>query len=681
MKSKSPRTPSKNNSAFSILEVMVVAGLMSIVGLSITSVVTNSTKSQKRIELKDGQVSTTNQIRNVLQNAAFCANAFCTGGATCAGTLAPNNTLTLTGLPQAGPVAANFKIDLQGIQVFSGQTAAQNIASCTTDCGNGSADEQPPDAGPYGTPVGNTGLYIYKMRLINFTYQGTIGGNHVSLADLQIRFTRDPKRTIGGQFQDSVIKLVISATSGGPNAGRIVGCTTGAGDSLWQESTTNVNDIFFNSGEVGIGVINPLFPLHVVAGASQVVVQTESAGPDTQISLNNTTAAGKNWKIGVAGTGSGTTGSSFYIQNLTDALIPISVLASGNVGIGTETPRSRMDINGAVRLKAGAPANDTAAIGLGFEDNGDTGLFMTNWAGPATGDLNLYTNAVPQLTVTSAGNVGIGSAGPGAKLDVAGNILLSGAATRSLSTEAGNSLRFNASGASSLFLMTQGIDRLSIAPGGTATFSSNVTVSNGGIAVTGNSSINGTFSASGAVTASSTLAVTGALSTASNLTVGGTATLPTIAGNIQHNGNLRGNTGTITNYSLYQVSDRTLKRNITAIPEQTDFLEQLGIYNFTYISDPKNKKHFGLIAQEVQKFYPELVMKTEDGKLNVNYIELIPILIKALQETNAEIAQLKNQNAKFEFENERLVRLTEQFDARQKQFENEIRSLIQTQKK
>lgn len=101
----------------------------------------------------------------------------------------------------------------------------------------------------------------------------------------------------------------------------------------------------------------------------------------------------------------------------------------GNVGIGTPTPRSALDVaGGAIRVRAGTPANDAAAVGIGFEDNGDTGLFMTNWTGPGTGDLSLYSNATQSLTVFPDGSatipsrLGIGiTTNPATPLAVNGN--------------------------------------------------------------------------------------------------------------------------------------------------------------------------------------------------------------------------------------------------------------------
>lgn len=53
----------------------------------------------------------------------------------------------------------------------------------------------------------------------------------------------------------------------------------------------------------------------------------------------------------------------------------------------------------------------------------------------------------------------------------------------------------------------------------------------------------------------------------------------------------------------------------------------------------------GFIAQEVQNVIPELVLSSDD-KLSVNYIGIIPILTKAVQELKAEVDALKRELGK-----------------------------------
>jgi hypothetical protein len=50
---------------------------------------------------------------------------------------------------------------------------------------------------------------------------------------------------------------------------------------------------------------------------------------------------------------------------------------------------------------------------------------------------------------------------------------------------------------------------------------------------------------------------------------------------------------------------------------------------------------YGVIAQEVQKEFPEMVKMQENGYLSVDYIQLIPVMIESIKELNQEIENLK----------------------------------------
>lgn len=53
------------------------------------------------------------------------------------------------------------------------------------------------------------------------------------------------------------------------------------------------------------------------------------------------------------------------------------------------------------------------------------------------------------------------------------------------------------------------------------------------------------------------------------------------------------------------------------------------------------KEHFGLIAQELQEVFPNLVYEKDNGYLAVNYVELVPVLMQAIKELNAKVAMLE----------------------------------------
>jgi hypothetical protein len=89
-------------------------------------------------------------------------------------------------------------------------------------------------------------------------------------------------------------------------------------------------------------------------------------------------------------------------------------------------------------------------------------------------------------------------------------------------------------------------------------------------------------------------------------------------------------------------SDIRLKNINSHIENAVEKLSTLQTINFSYKDDKFKKQNLGLIAQEVEKIFPELIDKNGDGMLGVRYTELVPVLIKAVQELKAEIETLKN---------------------------------------
>jgi transcription termination factor NusB len=105
--------------------------------------------------------------------------------------------------------------------------------------------------------------------------------------------------------------------------------------------------------------------------------------------------------------------------------------------------------------------------------------------------------------------------------------------------------------------------------------------------------------------------------------------------------------------TIYNPSDLNLKKNIKYLldkSEKTDKLEktenkilQLNPVEFTFEKDLTNKKHYGLIAQDIEKIYPELVSNNQAGYKSVNYIELIPLMLSQMKIMQEEINELKSQ--------------------------------------
>ena len=100
--------------------------------------------------------------------------------------------------------------------------------------------------------------------------------------------------------------------------------------------------------------------------------------------------------------------------------------ASGNVGIGTDSPLTYMQAysgsaNGVVIADSGIPAiilADTASTTYSVISQNGTSLDLFN---TANGSTNFYTYGTERVRIDSSGNVGIGDSSPTAKLDVNGS--------------------------------------------------------------------------------------------------------------------------------------------------------------------------------------------------------------------------------------------------------------------
>ena len=95
-------------------------------------------------------------------------------------------------------------------------------------------------------------------------------------------------------------------------------------------------------------------------------------------------------------------------------------------------------------------------------------------------------------------------------------------------------------------------------------------------------------------------------------------------------------------------SDARLKSNIVALGPTLISLLQLEAKSYTMKNDTEQKQKIGLLAQEVQKVFPELVSEDNNGILAVNYQALVPVLINALKELESETSSLESQMLEFE---------------------------------
>ncbi len=104
-----------------------------------------------------------------------------------------------------------------------------------------------------------------------------------------------------------------------------------------------------------------------------------------------------------------------------------------------------------------------------------------------------------------------------------------------------------------------------------------------------------------------------------------------------------GDTGNITCVSLTQTSSRKVKKNITDMTsEEARKLLELEPVSFDYKEEAQGTDRRGFIAEDVAKVLPNVVTpETENAPASLDYIQLVPYLVKMVQEQQKDIEELK----------------------------------------
>lgn len=126
---------------------------------------------------------------------------------------------------------------------------------------------------------------------------------------------------------------------------------------------------------------------------------------------------------------------------------------------------------------------------------------------------------------------------------------------------------------------------------------------------------------------------------------------------------------------LTQTSDRDLKEEIEDVEDPSEQFLQIKARKYKLKKEKEKKTHYGFIAQEMETLFPELVQEVvspgepiygeeenEEGELqmteigrepdqtykSINYIELMPILVKVIQQQESQILDLVKRIEKLE---------------------------------
>ena len=104
----------------------------------------------------------------------------------------------------------------------------------------------------------------------------------------------------------------------------------------------------------------------------------------------------------------------------------------------------------------------------------------------------------------------------------------------------------------------------------------------------------------------------------------------------------------------YWTSDVSLKKDIATIPNALERVCNLRGVNYRMKDGQDPSLEMGVIAQEVEPVFPELVQTDKNGKKSVAYMALIGALVEALKSQQKEIADQQKELTGQEYRIEKL---------------------------
>ena len=199
-----------------------------------------------------------------------------------------------------------------------------------------------------------------------------------------------------------------------------------------------------SAGRVGVGTASPSVELDVigsiratVSGTASVIAQSGDTTDFSYLRLRQTATESRIENF-IGGTGAYTP-----ITVHAGGSERMRITSAGNVGINKTSPTVTLDVVGRIRSVDTAmilqSTGDLTTTGVGYLSFRGSDTVERGYTGFGGGNADFYvwnannanirfgTNATERMRITSAGNVGIGTTAPAAKLEVVGTAQVTGA--------------------------------------------------------------------------------------------------------------------------------------------------------------------------------------------------------------------------------------------------------------
>ena len=103
-----------------------------------------------------------------------------------------------------------------------------------------------------------------------------------------------------------------------------------------------------------------------------------------------------------------------------------------------------------------------------------------------------------------------------------------------------------------------------------------------------------------------------------------------------------------------KISDYRLKYVGKEFTSGLDKIRSLKVFNYTFKKDKTKEPHVGVIAQDLQKIFPDAVKKGADGFLTIRMEDMFYAVINAVKELDSRVTALEKENAELKVRLERL---------------------------